>query len=385
MATIILPTTLHQPPTNNTIYLVEHPLYFLDYQYHKLKLILHRASMKQYQQTNKTKYIEFNEYKKKINQIFNNHDTVTMYHPTNIDIIKEFKKIAKKYNTELIIIDNPSFILTIDEVLNYSKNRKLVIHAHFYKWIRQKTQILMTKNNKPYGGKWSFDTENRKPFPNALSKDPTKLVTKSNKFIKEAITYVNKHFKNNPGSTDFYLPTTHKEATLWFNNFLTKRFKKFGEYQDAVSPDIEVGYHSLISPLLNIGLLTPLNVIQKAQKYGITHKIPMNSIEGFIRQIIGWRELVRVVYLTKPDVLYKNYFNAKNKLNKKAWYHGTESTGFKFIDSIIKKYLDIGYLHHIERLMYIGNYCLLAGISPNKVMNWFMGLLLVKPKLYKNI
>lgn len=374
MVFIILPCSLYLPDNfdNNNIYLVEHPAYFIDYDYHKLKLILHRASMKNMQHKLKAKYIEFSDYKSQINKLFSKNKDITMYDPMNLDIISEFVSYAKKYRCKLTILDSLSFILTNKEVYEYADNRRTFLHSHFYKWIRTKTNTLMTSSNKPYGSKWSFDTENRKPFDKSIKKDVLSLKPKIDKYITEAKSYISKNFSNNPGSTNFYLPIDHKNAKLWFNNFLSKRFRKFGEFQDAVSSNIHVGYHSIISPLMNIGLLLPLDVIRKAEKYGKKHKIPISSIEGFIRQVLGWRELVRVVYLTKSNSLCKNYFGANRKLDKKAWYTGSKTTGFNFIDILINKFLETGYLHHIERLMYIGNYCLICKIHPKEIMNWFM-------------
>lgn len=366
---------------NKNVYIIESPTYFTLFKYHKLKLILHRATMKYYADFIKKKYkcnvtyIDFYDFDKLKKIIKGKDDKIDMHDAVDHIAIKNIKKIAKANRVELIIHETPLFINKISDLDKSYKNKKTFSHHHFYTRFRKKYNILM-KDGKPIGGNWSFDTHNRESFPENF-KDKFKIIINNNKYIVEATKYINKHFKNNPGSTDFYLPITHNEAKKHFKKFLKQRFKCFGPYQDAVSKDIVVGCHSIISPLLNIGLLTPDYVIKEADKYGRKHKVPMQSIEGFIRQL-SWREYVRMLYMFKrKEFENKNYFNHRRKL-KNGWFKIKNNnqiiTNFPVIDDQIHKAFKYGYLHHIERLMYIGNYMLIIGIKPTDCFKWFMEL-----------
>ena len=194
-------------------------------------------------------------------------------------------------------------------------------------------------------------------------------------YVKEAINYVNNHsdFSNNYGNTDnFIFPVTHKESKKLLSDFLEIKFKNFGTYQDSIKKDEPYLFHSLLSALLNIGLITPKDVIKKTIKYyqKYKNKIGINNYEGFIRQIIGWREYMRMLYVSEYDNLTKsNYFELNNKITKKYY---TGNFGIPVIDDTIKNAFNNGYLHHIERLMVILNFMILTRINPKDVYKWFM-------------
>ena len=169
---------------------------------------------------------------------------------------------------------------------------------------------------------------------------------------------------------NFYLPVTHKESKKWLDDFLAQKLVYFGDYQDAIVKDESFLFHSLLSPLINSGLLTPEYVINKTLEFIDSNSVPINSAEGFIRQIIGWREFIRGVYLLEGvKQRNSNFWNNDRKMPK-SFYDGT--TGIEPIDDTIKKLLKTGYNHHIERLMLIGNFMLLCEINPTEVYNWFM-------------
>jgi deoxyribodipyrimidine photolyase-related protein len=234
------------------------------------------------------------------------------------------------------------------------------------------------KHADPWGGKWSFDSENREKFPNKF-KDVYTIKANNSDYINKAINYVTKYFPNNPGSTNYYLPITHKEAKLHLKKFIEQRLKYFGKYQDGISSTVFLGYHSLLAPLMNIGLITPIYVINKTLQYYNKNKntIKISTVEGFIRQIIGWREYCNFIYTFQWNKMDKsNYFNHKNTINKQLWYYQKGSTGFDIIDTLINKTIKYGYLHHIERLMYIGNYFLLTNTKPYDVFEWFQSMFL---------
>jgi len=219
----------------------------------------------------------------------------------------------------------------------------------------------------------SKDDENRQPPPREgitipdLPDNPDLQL----EYVVQAKKYVKKFFGNNYGNVeDFIYPITHQTSEKWFIHFLEHRFQHFGKYQDAILPDEPFMFHSVISPMLNIGLLDPQWIVNQVSKYYQAKRIPMNNYEGFIRQIIGWREYSRFLYM----VAYKqmkngNYFQNHQKLNKK-WYRGT--TGILPVDETIKSAFKYGYLHHILRLMVMGNFMNLCHLHPDQVYQWFM-------------
>jgi deoxyribodipyrimidine photolyase-related protein len=227
---------------------------------------------------------------------------------------------------------------------------------------------------KPQGGQWSFDDENRKKIPKKeyenIPVDPEPL---ENKYITEAKKYVDEKFADNPGEYDkFWFPIDRESAQKWLEQFLEHRFYKFGDYEDAITESHHVLYHSILSPLLNVGLLKPLDVVNQALDFASKNDIPLNSVEGFVRQIIGWREYIRLQYeLNGTKMRNDNLWNHKEKLAKGFW---TGQTEIEPLDNVIKKINETGYLHHIERLMIVGNFMFLLQTDPKEVYRWFMSL-----------
>ena len=369
MSSIILPNQLFKDLSElknvKTLYLIEHPIYFTKYNFHPLKLIFHRATMKYYQDyINKKynfniKYINFDNYN--INTFKN--QKIIMFDPTDLNIYKEFRKLDIEY------LESPLFLTPLLELKKYIKNNSF-IHKNFYIWQRKRMNIFIDKTNKPYYGNWSFDRENREKFPKN-QKEPSFIKMYNNKYILEAKKYIISKFNvDKEFGTDIWIPITHKESEKYFISFIEKKIKLFGKYQDAANDDIIVGYHSAISPLLNVGLLTPDYVVEKIIKYFEKNKNKelYYSIEGYIRQIIGWREYVRMVYLFKTKDLIKNKLKHKNKLLPIT----NLNTNIYPIDNLIKKTKKWCWLHHIERLMFIGNYFFLCKIDPKEVMKFYM-------------
>jgi len=346
------------------IYIIED---FNNYQ-HKQKLMLHRASMKYYY--NKLS----NDYKKVIYIDYSkiNYDKICigneiyLFDPIDKPIIK---KLAK-YNIK--IIDTPAFIETradLEEYRNKFTNKKNYYHDRsFYKWMRKKLNLLM-EGDKPIGDKWSYDKENRNPFGKDYKED--KIKTYTNEYITEAREYINKNFKNNFGNTDnFYYPITHEETLDHLKRFIIRRFETFGKYQDAISKKVIFGSHSVLSPMLNIGLITPMTIITEVMNYYKKNKNTLISTEAFIRQLIGWRSYVRFIYIYHGEEMMKmNNLNHNKKLPK-SWY--SETGNITIINDMISKVKEYAYLHHIERLMIMGNLGLLLQIDPNEIYKWFM-------------
>ena len=388
---IILPNQLFEDIINNQafiqstiIYLLEEDTFFIKYKFHKMKLVLHRASMKAYYDylvsisDKKIIYIESHNCKQQLEMIFKKHNNINIYDPIDHKLMKLFNKFSNMYKSNLMIHHNLLFIETneeLDEYYNNLKSHENYIHDNgFYKWQRTRLDILMV-DNKPLFGKLSYDHNNRKKF-NTSYNEPTNPVNNKNKYIQEAKEYVEKNWQNNFGDIDnFFYPITFNEANTLLTNFIKQKLLTFGDYEDATSSIILFGSHSLLSSSINIGIITISNIIKKILKFFYklpvdTQKKIINNVEGFIRQIIGWRSYVRFIYRYHGETMYnENHFKHNNKLTNN-WYNGT--TEIYPIDIIINKVKKYAYCHHIERLMYIGNFMLLSKINPKDVYKWFM-------------
>lgn len=380
-AVLILPNQLvsNHPALekNRDIYLIEHPRYFTDFAFHKQKLMLHRASMKEYETLlKKRKYrVHYLEYKK-AKTLFSllKKNKVTSLHcidPVDHTLKKILLSEARKKDIEITIYESPLFLCDTQWIEKEYGKKKSFFMQPFYVKQRKRLGILI-HGNKPVGGSWSFDSKNRNPLPDNID-IPKITKSRENAYVKEARKYIEKEFKNNPGESKVFIyPTSHESGKRWLNRFLKKQFKEFGPYQDAIDSTNPFLFHSLLSPLLNTGLLTPDYVINTTLSYVKKHKIPINSVEGFIRQIIGWREFVRMVYhLIGTKQKKSNFFKHRKSLPRSFW---DASTDILPIDASIEKALTYAYAHHIERLMVLGNFMLLSQIKPNDVYQWFMEL-----------
>ena len=386
-ATLIFPNQLFEkhPGLENgrQVYLVEEALFFRQYNFHKQKLILHRAGMTFYADYLKGKgfnvhYIEttdqFNDVRNLIGYLVARKiSTIHIADVADNWLLKRITNSCKALAIELIIQPSPAFLNTMDEVADYFDGRKTYFQTDFYVQQRKIRKILLEPDGKPLGGKWTFDSENRQRFP-AKEQPPEVSFPKPDIYVTGARTYVEKHFHSNYGIGDppHFFVNTFKGAKAWLDQFLKIRFANFGIYEDAIVARENILNHSVLTPMLNTGLLTPKQVIDAALEHASQFDIPLNSLEGFIRQIIGWREFIRIVYEregTKQRTT--NYWQFTRKIPESFW-KGT--TGILPIDLTIQKVLKTGYCHHIERLMVLGNFMLLCEFDPNEVFRWFMEL-----------
>ena len=366
----------------NEVYLIEEYLYFNHFQFHKQKIAFHRASMKYYEQFLKNKGItvHYIDSFKEIADIRNFGEELIRSGATKIHAIEPTDKRLEKrlretaLDKELILYNDPQFLNSKEELSSFfRKDKKSFFQTTFYKQQRKKHNILLDNEGKPTGGKWTYDAENRKKYPKNKTPPPV-LFPSPNDFWIEANKYTNEYFSNNPGSIgeDQYYPTTHDEASKWLDQFLVYRFYNFGAYEDAIVKKQIILNHSVLSPLLNSGLLKPDEVLERSIQFAEQENIPINSLEGFIRQIIGWREFIRGMYIVKGNYSRtKNYWGFTRKIPL-SFYDGT--SGIEPIDVAIKKVLQTGYCHHIERLMILGNFMLLCEFDPDEVYAWFMEL-----------
>lgn len=383
--TLIFPHQLFQNhpalEKGREVYLVEEWLFFRQYNFHRQKLVLHRASMKFYEDWLKkneyiVNYVETDVKENDCRLLVANLAQQKIKHiyiaaVADNWLLQRMQSACTINEVTLHIYDSPNFLNTEQNTADYFSKRKTYFQTDFYIWQRKKNHILLEWDEEPIGGKWSFDEDNRKKFPKK-EKAPLMELPKDNKYIKEAKQYVQNHFSNNYGELDtqYLFVVTFEDAINWLNNFFKNRFEKFGIYEDAIVAKESVLHHSVLTPMLNIGLLQPEQIIEAALVAAKKYNTPLNSLEGFIRQIMGWREFVHLIY-ERDGVKQRttNYWKFKRKIPKSFW---TGETGIPPIDITIKKILQTGYCHHIERLMVLGNFMQLCEFDPDEVYRWFM-------------
>jgi deoxyribodipyrimidine photolyase-related protein len=367
----------------DTIYLVEEWLFFKQYNFHKQKIVFHRASMKFYESYLQSKNInvvyidsqnDLADIRKLIPYMKTKGVNVLEYiDTTDYWLEQRISQTCKAQNVEINKNPTSLFLNSSIEIAAYFTGKKRMFQTDFYKHQRLSRNILLEKKQYPIGGKWTYDAENRLKYPKG--KTPPKIdFPNTNIFYSEAAAYTQKYFPDNYGKLNngFIYPTTYAESKSWLKNFLKSRFSEFGTYEDAIVANEDILHHSVLTPMLNVGLLTPQFIVDEALLYAGHHEIPLNSSEGFIRQIIGWREFIRAVYELKgKEERTKNYWGFTRKIPHSFW-NGT--TGIEPLDITIKKVLETGYCHHIERLMIVGNFMLLCEFDPDEVYRWFMEL-----------
>lgn len=368
---------------NRDIFLVEEFLFFRQCNFHKQKLHFHRASMKAFEsflvsQQFNVNYINAFQKHSDIRQLipFLTLNGVTTIHLCETDdswLTSRLKQQCLKHNIELIFHPSQLFINSQDEILAWFANQKRYHQTDFYIHERKKRNLLLDENRKPLGGKWTFDSMNRKKFPKN-DVPPFVQFSEQNLFHKEAADYVEKHFSSNIGqlSQHFVYPTTYEESKLWLQQFLQQRFYAFGDFEDAISVRHTILHHSVLTPMMNVGLISPQTIVEEAIRYANQNNVSLNSLEGFVRQIVGWREFIRGLYhQVGTQQRTQNYWGFKRKIPT-SFYQG--NTGIEPVDHVIKQVLKTGYCHHIERLMVLGNFMLLCEFDPDEVYRWFMEL-----------
>jgi deoxyribodipyrimidine photolyase-related protein len=347
----------------NELTLIEHPKFFTDKDFHKQKLILHKASMTAYQERNDTEYIGLEEDYEKV---FRENNEVITFDPVDHEILEEFKGLAEENNVDLKVQESSNFLASRKFNRDYFKDNR-IFQLDYYKKMRKKHDILMTDDG-PEGGKWSFDQENRKKMPQDM--ETPEIPKFSSEYVEDAKAWVEENFSDNPGKVEnFFWPTTRDQALEMLDDFLENRMEKFGDYQDAFEKDLEFGFHALTSSSINTGLLNPEEVVERTLAAHEEKDYPMNSLEGFLRQIVGWREFIRAMYQIHPEMRDENFWDIDNEMPEEFY---TGETGLPPVDYAIQHADENAYCHHIERLMVLSNSMLLLEIHPEEVYDWFM-------------
>jgi deoxyribodipyrimidine photolyase-related protein len=268
----------------------------------------------------------------------------------------------------LTLLPNTQFLAGQFDPYPDAEAGKRVVMEHFYRRMRRHFGVLLSPDGEPAGGRWNYDAENRKRLPHG-SKPPPVPVFQPDDITLQVMRDVDALGQGVGTASGFVLAVTRQGALAAFDDFLAKRLVDFGPYEDAMSSHHPVLYHSLLSPYLNIGLLEPLALVQAVEAAFDAGRAPINSIEGFIRQVLGWREYIYWQYWRlMPDLMEANAWAAQRPMPEFFW---TGRTEMNCLRHAICRAIDTGYNHHIERLMLLCNFCLLAGITPRAVNEWF--------------
>lgn len=358
-------------------YLVEDALFFRQYPFHKHKLILHRASMKAHAahlaalgtRVHYVDAVDAPDMRAFVARLV--RDRVRELHYIDpVDDWAERRLLREAAEAGLATRRHatPMFLSSASLLERQFAGRRRVRMSDFYAAQRRDLGILMN-GASPAGGRWSFDAENRKRLPRGLVPPPP-APPPPNGWVREACRYVDANFAANPGTAEgFAYPVTRDEARAWLDDFVAHRLARFGDYEDAIAANEAVLFHSVLTPALNVGLLEPREVVDAALA---AKGVPLNSLEGFVRQVIGWREYVRGCYVHFGRAQRtRNFWGHHRPLPAALW---TGTSGLAPLDAVVKRVLGRAYAHHIERLMVLASFMQLAGIQPDEVYRWFMAL-----------
>ncbi len=367
--------------------LIEDPLFFgTDPQWpqrvHWRKLLLHRASMQSYADRLRSagytvlvqRHHEAADTTGHLELLLRaGYRSFHLSDPVDDVLERRLRAAITSHQALLHVVPTPMLLTPLNVIDEHLATGKKPSMARFYEMQRRRLGLLLDPEGGPLGGRWSFDADNRKKLPKGievpaepglpLSDD---LQSHQRDLLGEGLPGI--------GSTDvFAYPVTHGQAECWLDDFLEQRLVDFGAYEDAISQTHRVMWHGVLTPMLNIGLLTPQQVLDRTLQRADAGDVPLNSLEGFIRQIVGWREFMAVMYRRFGGRMRtSNFWNFEDQPIPDAFYKAT--TGLPPIDDAIAHTLQTGYCHHIERLMLLGNLMLLCGFHPNRVYLWFMEL-----------
>ncbi len=351
--------------------------------HHKQKIVLFLAAMRAHAHELRKRdlqldYVKLTDplaekpYEEKLRDAVHRHkcDTLVCFEIEDRFFEQRIKSFADEQGMGLTFVPSPMFLTPRGEFASYLDESNKPLMASFYQRQRRRLNILIDEDGQPTGGQWSFDADNRKKLPTnvAIPDRPTFTATDH---VHDVSRLVEDRFADHPGSTEsFWLPTTRRQALFGLNHFLEHCFKQFGDYEDALSTRDATLFHSVLSPTLNLGLITPDEVLDRALEAGEKRDVPINALEGFVRQIIGWREFIRGTDRHFGQRQAESNFWDHHRKLAPCWYDGT--TGLLPLDDAIRKTVKLGWAHHIERLMVLGNLMLLCEVEPSAAYQWFM-------------
>ncbi|MEJ2129904.1 MAG: cryptochrome/photolyase family protein [Woeseiaceae bacterium] len=371
----------HLPPPGSAPVFMAEDLGLCTYEkHHKQKIVMFLAAMRSYAEELReagygVHYVELDtsdkrSYDEKLQEVLEEAGTSKFIHFEIEDKATEQRLIrfADRNGLERKELASPMFLCSRDEFASFANKKSRLLMGDFYKRQRRRLNILVDDAGEPVGGRWSFDADNRKKLPRKVIPPDIHPAART-KHVEDLIPLVEREFPDHPGETaDFCWPTTRQQALAWLDEFVAERLEQFGPYEDAMTTRSATVFHSLLSPCINLGLLTPDEVIEKVLVRA--DAAPLQSVEGFVRQVIGWREFVRGVYREYGEQQNKSNFWSHQRELTSSWYEGT--TGIVPLDDTIHTAWRMGWTHHIPRLMVLGNLMTLCEIRPASAHRWFM-------------
>ena len=353
------------------------------YRYHKHKIILIISAMRAYADSLKSAgyevhYLELSDYKDvsymdKLAMVIDQHgvDKLLTFEIESVSQQRVLDKFIEKRRIELVTAVSPMFLSSRESFRTFSqKSTSRLQMATFYKEQRRNLKLLLEPDGSPFGGRWSFDTENRKKLPKDLV-PPESLSFEPDDLVNAVAGMVEEEFSEHPGDgRNFKWPIRRDQALACLAEFVEERLELFGPYEDAMTTRSRTVFHSALSPLLNLGLILPKEVVENVLAAAEKRSVPIESLEGFLRQIVGWREFVRGVYHNFHEKQARSNFWGHKRNLTLAWYDGT--TGLEPLDKTVREVVDSGWAHHIPRLMILSNLMLLCEIKPKVAHDWFM-------------
>lgn len=301
-----------------------------------------------------------------------NPESVSVCRPGSWRVLGQLEEAASGCGLDLDVPEDPHFLSTPSDFANWARGRKTLTMEYFYREMRKSLGVLVDGAGNPEGGSWNYDSENRSAFKNAPS-PPEPWQPQSAEITEEVIALVEARLPDLPGlrKTPPW-PVTRESALAQLDRFISDALPDFGQWQDAMWTGDALLWHSHLSPALNLKLLNPREVVERAVEAYRNGHAPLNSVEGFVRQIIGWREFIRGVYWTQdPSYRDQNALNASSPLPKAYW---SGESRMSCIQEAVEPVLEMGYSHHIQRLMVTGNLALTAGVDPGSVRDWYLGM-----------
>lgn len=352
--------------------------------HHKKKIALLFSAMRHFCEELRedgwqVEYIKLNDegnsgsFKGEIERAISAHkpDSILVTEPAEWRVMQDMKTWHEAFGVSIEMLPDNRFIATHGEFETWAEGRKQLRMEYFYRDMRRKTKLLMD-GDEPEGGKWNYDSENRKPAKDDLFM-PSQCEFEPDDITQEVLQLVEKEFSDHFGDLEnFWFAVTHEQANKALDHFLDVALPSFGDYQDAMLTGQKFLYHSLLSPYINCGLLDPLEVCKRVEAEYKKDRVPLNATEGFIRQIIGWREYVRGIYWLKmPEYVKRNFLEASRSLPGFYWTGETDMTCLR---EAITQTKEEAYAHHIQRLMVTGNFAMLAGVDPHEVHEWYLAV-----------
>jgi deoxyribodipyrimidine photolyase-related protein len=372
------------------VFMIEHRFLCRHFAYHQQKLVLVLAAMRSYAKSLQAAGVEvayhslddeesgvsaassIDEFVEVLQHLSQIHAVTELCHfeVEGKAMQARLEQWALASGIERRVLSSPMFLCDRETFANFLDGRTKVQMASFYKFQRKRLNVLLDSAGGPQGGQWSFDEDNRKKLPKDVD-PPAMPLPRQDGVVAQVSEQVMELFPDHPGSVEgFSWPVTRQESLAWLDDFLDQRLTLFGPYEDAISQRSKTLFHSVLSPVLNLGLITPSDIVGRTLAVFREREIPLQSIEGFLRQVIGWREFIRGIHQHFSHQQHHNNFWQHQRQVTDAWYTG--DTGIEPLDVAIKEAQQSGWSHHIPRLMVIGNLMTLCEIEPRAVHRWFM-------------